>query len=64
MPPQVQIYFFAMSQFDWPITQKKLKKRNYGGINFFAMSQFDWPITQKKNETMDAPQNRRFYFEV
>jgi hypothetical protein len=63
MPPQV--HFFAMSQFDWPITPKK-KKKNYGVVNFFAMSQFDWPITQKKkkNETMEAPQNRRFYFEV
>jgi len=27
------------------------------------MNQFDWPITQK-NETMEAPQDRRFYFEV
>jgi len=26
------------------------------------MSQFDWPITQK-NETVEAPQNRKFYFE-
>jgi hypothetical protein len=25
------------------------------------MSQFDWPITKKKVETMEAPQNRRFY---
>jgi hypothetical protein len=30
---------------------------------FFTMNQFDWPITQK-NETMEAPQDRRFYFEV
>jgi hypothetical protein len=32
----------------------------------FAMSQFDWPITkkEKKKETMEAPPNRRFYFEV
>jgi hypothetical protein len=30
---------------------------------FFAMSQFDWPITKKKEkvETMEAPQDRRFY---
>jgi hypothetical protein len=27
------------------------------------MNQFDWPITQK-NETMEAPQDRRFYFKV
>jgi hypothetical protein len=25
------------------------------------MSQFDWPVTKKKNETMEAPQNSRFY---
>ncbi len=31
--------------------------------NNFATSQFNLPITQK-NETMEAPQNRRFYFEV
>jgi len=31
--------------------------------NNFATSQFNWPITQK-NETMEAPQNRRFHFEV
>jgi len=30
---------------------------------FFTMSQSDWLITQK-NETMEAPQNTRFYFEV
>jgi len=33
--------------------------------NFFfggAMSQFDWPITKKNNvETMETPQNSRFY---
>jgi hypothetical protein len=34
------------------------------------MTQFDWPITPKKkkktkkNETMEAPKNKRFYFEV
>jgi hypothetical protein len=28
------------------------------------MSQFDWLITPKKKKTMEAPQNRRFYFEV
>ncbi len=34
-------------------------------VFFFTMNQFDWPITQK-NETMEAPQDRRFfnYFEV
>jgi hypothetical protein len=26
-----------------------------------AMSQFDWPIAKKKVESMEAPQNRRFY---
>jgi hypothetical protein len=25
------------------------------------MSQFDWPIAKKKVETMEAPQNKRFY---
>jgi hypothetical protein len=25
------------------------------------MSQFDWPIVKKNVETMEAPQNRRFY---
>jgi hypothetical protein len=30
---------------------------------YFAMSQFDWAITQK-NETLEAPQNVRFYFEL
>ncbi len=30
---------------------------------FFAKSQFDWPIT-RQIETMDAPQNSGFYFEV
>jgi hypothetical protein len=30
---------------------------------FFTMNQFDSPITPK-NETMEAPQDRRFYFEV
>jgi hypothetical protein len=36
-----------------------------GDVFFFTMNQFDWPITQK-NETMEAPQDRRFsnYFEV
>jgi hypothetical protein len=29
-----------------------------------ARTQFDWPITQKKNETIKAPQNKRFYFEA
>jgi len=29
-----------------------------------TMSQLDWPITYKKKETMEAPQNRRFYFEI
>jgi hypothetical protein len=35
-------------------------------FNFFLLNEpkkTDWPITQK-NETMEAPQNRRFYFEV
>jgi hypothetical protein len=36
-------------------------------VQFFlfisAMTQVDWPITQNK-ETMEAPQNRRFYFET
>jgi hypothetical protein len=33
-------------------------------IFFFSMrKKNDWPITQK-NETMEPPQNRRFYFEV
>jgi hypothetical protein len=26
------------------------------------MSQFDWPINKKK-ETLESPQNKRFYFE-
>jgi hypothetical protein len=30
---------------------------------FSTINQFDWPIKQK-NETMEAPQDRRFYFEV
>jgi hypothetical protein len=25
------------------------------------LSQFDWPIAKKKVETMEVPQNRRFY---
>jgi len=30
-----------------------------------TMSQLDWHITpKKKNETMEAHQNRRYYFEV
>jgi hypothetical protein len=33
-------------------------------IVFFAMSEFDWPIAPKKNEIMEAPQDRKFYFEV
>ncbi len=35
-----------------------------GDVFFFTMNQFDWPITQK-NETMEAPQDRRFsnYFD-
>jgi hypothetical protein len=35
---------------------------NFVGF-FFTMNQFDWPVTQK-NETMEAPQDKRFYFEV
>jgi hypothetical protein len=29
-----------------------------------AISQFDWAITILKKESIEAPQNRRFYFEV
>jgi hypothetical protein len=28
------------------------------------MNQVNWPITKKKTETMEAPQNRRFYGKI